>query len=259
MAKNIQQVEKDKQKWEEENIKINSTSTFHGQVIDLNVGGTHYSTSRSTLTKHPESMLGVMFSGRHDLETMKCSDGSYFIDRDGTHFRHILNYLRDGEEVVQYFPKSTEALHEILHKATYYQLEGLVDALNAIITRELSVFPYGKYLNEFRYYNYSEKSDYQLCSKQAVSYKDTNMRGSFFDGVKFEHPASFINCNFTGYGFINCCFLSDVTFENCILDGTVFTNIVGLVARVSFINTKTDYITFDSELKAGLQSAGKIN
>ena len=62
MAKNIQQVEKDKQKWEEENIKINSTSTFHGQVIDLNVGGTRYSTSRSTLTKYPESMLGVMFS-----------------------------------------------------------------------------------------------------------------------------------------------------------------------------------------------------
>jgi len=28
-------------------------------------------------------MLGVMFSGRHALETRKCSDGSFFIDRDG--------------------------------------------------------------------------------------------------------------------------------------------------------------------------------
>lgn len=26
-------------------------------------------------------------------------DGSYFIDRDGTHFRYILNYLRDGDSV----------------------------------------------------------------------------------------------------------------------------------------------------------------
>ena len=54
------------------------------------VGGTRYSTSRSTLTKYPESMLGVMFSGRHDLETMKCSDGSFFSDRDGTHFIYVL-------------------------------------------------------------------------------------------------------------------------------------------------------------------------
>jgi hypothetical protein len=35
-----------------------------------------------------------MFSGRHQLKTE--SDGSHFIDRDGTHFRYILNYLRDG-------------------------------------------------------------------------------------------------------------------------------------------------------------------
>ena len=39
-------------------------------------------------------MLAVMFSGRHQLK--RESDGSYFIDRDGTHFRYILNYLRDG-------------------------------------------------------------------------------------------------------------------------------------------------------------------
>ena len=58
---------------------MKNTFIFHGQVIDLNVGGSHYSTSRSTLTKYPESMLGVMFSGRHDLEAMKCSDGSFFM------------------------------------------------------------------------------------------------------------------------------------------------------------------------------------
>ena len=61
----------------------------NGPRIVLDVGGMHYSASRSTLTKYPESMLGVMFSGRHDLETMQCKDGSFFIDRDGTHFRHF--------------------------------------------------------------------------------------------------------------------------------------------------------------------------
>ena len=77
--------------------------TFSGPRIILDVEGVQFSTSCSTLTKYPESMFGIMFSGRHDLETTQCKDGSFFIDRDGTHFRHILNYLRDGEEVADFF------------------------------------------------------------------------------------------------------------------------------------------------------------
>ncbi|NYT47305.1 MAG: hypothetical protein H0A75_06710 [Candidatus Methanofishera endochildressiae] len=34
-----------------------------------------------------------MFSGRYPIQ--KGKDGNYFIDRDGTHFNHILNFLRD--------------------------------------------------------------------------------------------------------------------------------------------------------------------
>ena len=33
------------------------------QVIELNVGGMLYTTTRSTLTKFPDSMLGRMFGG----------------------------------------------------------------------------------------------------------------------------------------------------------------------------------------------------
>ena len=43
-------------------------------------------------------MLAVMFSGRH--HATKGGDGRYFIDRDGTHFRYILNYLRDGNTYI---------------------------------------------------------------------------------------------------------------------------------------------------------------
>lgn len=53
-------------------------------VIDLNVGGCHYTTSLSTLRKYEDSMLAVMFSGRYDL--VKDEDGHIFIDRDGTFF-----------------------------------------------------------------------------------------------------------------------------------------------------------------------------
>lgn len=44
--------------------------------------------------------------------------GSVFVDRDGKHFRHILNWLRDG--VV---PTLTDSEYlELLREAEYYQL-----------------------------------------------------------------------------------------------------------------------------------------
>jgi hypothetical protein len=36
-----------------------------------------------------------MFSGRHELK--KNEAGAHFIDRDGTHFNQILNFLRAPE------------------------------------------------------------------------------------------------------------------------------------------------------------------
>ena len=134
VAKDRLQLEEERKKFDEEKkAKVNSKSISHGQVVDLNVGGTRYSTSRSTLTKYPESMLGVMFSGRHDLETMKCSDGSSFIDRDGARFKYILDYLRDGEKVVKSFPKSADVVLGLFHDAEYYQLEGLITALHPLV------------------------------------------------------------------------------------------------------------------------------
>ena len=53
-------------------------------VIDLNVGGFHYTTSLLTLRKYEDSMLAVMFSGRYDL--VRDEKGHIFIDRDGRHF-----------------------------------------------------------------------------------------------------------------------------------------------------------------------------
>ena len=54
-------------------------------VISLNVGGYIFTTSLSTLLKYEDSMLAVMFSGRHDI--VKDENGHYFIDRDGKYFR----------------------------------------------------------------------------------------------------------------------------------------------------------------------------
>ncbi len=65
-------------------------------------------------------MLGAMFSGRHN--TTKNEDGAYFIDRDGTHFRHILNFLRSPEEF-DTTHLSPVQVKEIRIEARFYALE----------------------------------------------------------------------------------------------------------------------------------------
>jgi len=80
-------------------------------------------TSTLTLIKDPDSMLSAMFSGRHALR--QDDDGAYFIDRDGTHFRYILNYLRDGGFRPGTLPADRCFLGELCTEAEYYQLAGL--------------------------------------------------------------------------------------------------------------------------------------
>ena len=96
--------------------------------ITLDVGGTHFKTSRSTLTAHPDSFFAKLLDGA--LPAATADDGAYFVDRDATHFRYILNFLRDGQVDV---PRSLPLHHELLREARFYQLGGLQRQLEAAI------------------------------------------------------------------------------------------------------------------------------
>ena len=62
--------------------------------VQLDVGGHLFSTSATTLCR-PGSMLSVLLSGRYLID--RTEDGvAVFLDRDGSLFPHILEYLRDG-------------------------------------------------------------------------------------------------------------------------------------------------------------------
>jgi len=89
-------------------------------------------TSTLTLTKESNSMLSAMFSGRHALR--QDDDGAYFIDRDGTHFRYVLNYLRDGGFRPGSLPADPCFLAELCTEAEYYQLAGLTRIVTDHIT-----------------------------------------------------------------------------------------------------------------------------
>jgi hypothetical protein len=86
--------------------------------VKLDVGGFWYSTTVKTLTAVSDSLLGRMF--RYPIEFTE--DGRVFIDRDGTQFRHILNFLRDPAKwnVEQ---KDKQLIDELRTEARYYGLE----------------------------------------------------------------------------------------------------------------------------------------
>ena len=73
-------------------------------MIELNVGGSHYTTLLSTLTKDADSNLAAMFTGK--LPVYKDKDGRYFLDGDGKLFQYILDYLRTGTFPYEVIPNT---------------------------------------------------------------------------------------------------------------------------------------------------------
>ncbi len=100
------------------------------EVVELNVGGRIFVTTRSTLCKHSNSMLAAMFSG--DLQpAQQDKQGRFFIDRNGDHFAMILAYLRDEPLQLPGFGMQRRALEA---EARFYQVvQGMLLAASMIV------------------------------------------------------------------------------------------------------------------------------
>eukprot|EP00899_Mesostigma_viride_P023094 jgi/Mesvir1/396/Mv11287-RA.1 len=103
------------------------TSLLPGR-IRLDVGGTIFATSRSTLLSLDGTFFAGMFSGRFELKPE--DDGTYFIDRDPTGFRHILNFLRSPAS----FPSvlgglSAAEVTQLVADADFYSIKALSDQI----------------------------------------------------------------------------------------------------------------------------------
>jgi len=102
------------------------------QRIQLDVGGSLFSTTFYTLTKFPESQLAILVKSN---ESSIIKEGKLFIDRDGTHFRYILNYLRDNEVEI---PNDNSMIKkELIKEASYYGLTGLMK----LIEKQYDIVP----------------------------------------------------------------------------------------------------------------------
>jgi hypothetical protein len=118
----VDKMKEEVEEWQQEKGRIARVQAF-ANPVKLDIGGTRFTTSLTTLCRFPDSMIGVMFSGRHEFPLS--ADGYHFIDRDGTHFRHILNFLRDPENFCasESAMKSQENVRGLRNEAVYYGLE----------------------------------------------------------------------------------------------------------------------------------------
>ncbi|CAH8576546.1 unnamed protein product [Heterobilharzia americana] len=114
--------------WTKLGVPQPATLTKYSAPVHIDVGGTLYTSSLQALTKYPKSMLGKMFNGTIPivLDTMK---QHYFIDRDGTLFRHVLNFLRTNK--VNLDPNFTE-LDQLIEEANFYGLDEMINQLKQI-------------------------------------------------------------------------------------------------------------------------------
>ena len=120
-------IAREREALDDEKKTMETVQEFQSSRVKLNIGGQLFTTSLSTLvSSRPDSMLAAMFSGRHKISTDE--DGYYFIDRDGHHFRHILNYLRNGTIKVSL---ESDIAIEVAIEAEYYGLHELAAVLRS--------------------------------------------------------------------------------------------------------------------------------
>lgn len=105
----------------------NGTKTSH-QWVKLNVGGTCFLTTKTTLSRDPTSFLSRLIQEDSDLISDRDETGAFLIDRDPRYFAPVLNYLRHGKLVL-------DGLCEegVLEEAEFYNVTSLIVQLKECI------------------------------------------------------------------------------------------------------------------------------
>ncbi|KFB52141.1 AGAP000805-PA-like protein [Anopheles sinensis] len=98
------------------------------EVVELNVGGTPYVASLKTLLAEEGSWLQETFGGVSAPSDLPVdSNGRIFIDRDGSLFRHVLDYLRDPARYA--LPVGFLERDRLRKEADFFRLAGLQELL----------------------------------------------------------------------------------------------------------------------------------
>ncbi|NXK24799.1 KCNRG protein, partial [Arenaria interpres] len=95
------------------------------EVVVLSVGGVRFVTRASTLQRFPESRLARMLND--DDQEFKLVNGEFFVDRDGTLFSYIMDFLRTLQVSL---PTDFSDYQRLRREAEFYGLYPLADLLS---------------------------------------------------------------------------------------------------------------------------------
>ncbi|VDD92840.1 unnamed protein product [Enterobius vermicularis] len=152
-------------------------------TIQLNVGGTLYTTTKKTLSRESNTF----FTNQLFSNFLRMSDGSFFIDRNGQIFSYILDYLRCGKLIV---PRNFHAFESLYEEAKFYGLGELKKQIEILERR--STIP--------RQPTKSESSDSPCSSARKPGFLTLGYRGTFAFGrdgqtdVKFRKLYRILVC-----------------------------------------------------------------
>ncbi|KAB7506225.1 BTB/POZ domain-containing protein KCTD5 [Armadillidium nasatum] len=146
--------------------------------VKLNVGGTYFLTTRTTLCRDPNSFLYRLIQEGQDskqvlLQTDKDETGAYLIDRDPTYFGPILNYLRHGKLVIN----KDLAEEGVLEEAEFYNITELIklvkDRINLRDSKPTPATKQHKLINIGSQYNYGSDDHAEFLCVVSREYSST--------------------------------------------------------------------------------------
>ncbi|CAG5130328.1 unnamed protein product [Candidula unifasciata] len=150
-------------------INNDFTNGRKSEWVRLNVGGTTFLTTRTTLSRDQKSFLYRLVQEASDLNTDKDTDGAFLIDRDPTYFGPVLNFLRHGKLVMN----KDLAEEGVLEEAEFYNIPDLIKAVKEKIVERDAKQNLTFMKNVYRV---------MQCSGQEL----TQMVSTIPDGWKFE-------------------------------------------------------------------------
>eukprot|EP00434_Breviolum_minutum_P004187 symbB.v1.2.003690.t1/scaffold193.1/size400748/9 len=160
-------------------------SELFGPALVLNVGGSLFRTTPSTLRKAPffDSMFRHTVEGGGLGATLD-SEGHYFVDRSGFLFRYVLEYLRTGFWLLGAQACDLEFVDAIRSEANFYGLEGE--------TGQLPVPRITEYVSVWQHKD--DTSIYVDCMEQTIR-EDRDHQGLFrlckyFGGLPLDQQTS---------------------------------------------------------------------
>eukprot|EP01122_Echinamoeba_exundans_P016356 TRINITY_DN8259_c0_g1_i1.p1 TRINITY_DN8259_c0_g1~~TRINITY_DN8259_c0_g1_i1.p1 ORF type:complete len:493 (+),score=84.03 TRINITY_DN8259_c0_g1_i1:108-1586(+) len=151
MDRLIQQAEEDRKSWK----KVEEDSRLRlAQIkskIRLNVGGTIFSTSKTTLMRFPVTVFSVMLSTNIWTPDAYGGDGIYFFDRNAHVMDHVLDYMANGwirTEILS--PQDLKSLKDDL---AYFEIPYYEDTSTKVLRAPIAVEVENQQSNpEMKYY-----------------------------------------------------------------------------------------------------------